>query len=216
MSVFFTRLTFKKNRLILLPKQNITSYTQGQSPSANTREYFYYIDHQGMLFLDDARIKNFTSCFKDKQFLHFFFKRLKKNDTDRYPDFPYLSPCGREKNYVRCDDCPVVFTHVLNIHGTDMISHNHAGNLLILPFEPMKIYVHLENGRVYHPGPKKTGFIGLVQSKLAIEFSKSLIFDANNKATRFIWKNNEYQLNHRWLEDVENYSFHNETTTNCT
>ncbi|KAK3855273.1 hypothetical protein Pcinc_038309 [Petrolisthes cinctipes] len=40
-------------------------YTQGQSPQHRIREYFYYIDHQGMLFLDDARIKNFTSCFKE-------------------------------------------------------------------------------------------------------------------------------------------------------
>lgn len=79
-------------------------YEQGQSPKKGIREYFYYIDHQGMvrerekkkiinrlvvslyqlaivcfifpnfcritiftsfqLFLDDARMKNFTSCFK--------------------------------------------------------------------------------------------------------------------------------------------------------
>lgn len=62
------------------------SYVQGQSPSPKTREYFYYIDHQGQvglgsprvksvcftmivydliqLFLDDARVKNFITCFK--------------------------------------------------------------------------------------------------------------------------------------------------------
>ena len=57
------------------------SYIQGQSPSPKTREYFYYIDHQGQvspyddldmimyaviiqLFLDDARVKNFITCFK--------------------------------------------------------------------------------------------------------------------------------------------------------
>lgn len=39
------------------------SYKQGQMVN-NVREYFYYVDHQGQLFLDDARIKNFTSCFK--------------------------------------------------------------------------------------------------------------------------------------------------------
>uniref|UniRef100_A0A0P4VR13 Uncharacterized protein n=1 Tax=Scylla olivacea TaxID=85551 RepID=A0A0P4VR13_SCYOL len=42
-------------------------YEQGQNPQPGIREYFYYIDHQGMLFLDDARMKNFTSCFKDHQ-----------------------------------------------------------------------------------------------------------------------------------------------------
>ena len=41
-------------------------YTQGQSPEPSVREYFYYIDHQGMLFLDDAKIKNFTCCYKEQ------------------------------------------------------------------------------------------------------------------------------------------------------
>lgn len=58
-------------------------YVQGQSPKPNTREYFYYIDHQGMLFLDDSRMKNFTSCFKDKKFLQFFFKRVRANTTGK-------------------------------------------------------------------------------------------------------------------------------------
>ena len=39
-------------------------YVQGQSPQAKVREYFYYIDHQGQLFLDDAKVKNFITCFK--------------------------------------------------------------------------------------------------------------------------------------------------------
>lgn len=115
-------------------------YVQGHTSGAKRREYFYYIDHEGMvsnayfglyyfqrfylketnslfwqLFLDDARIKNFTSCFKEKHFLQFFFKRLKFNTTDRYRnEFPYLSVCGIERNYVRCDDLPIVFTEVLN------------------------------------------------------------------------------------------------------
>lgn len=134
-------------------------YTQGQRVDKRIREYFYYIDHEGMvnknylqtkcsfncasttkigcvcvwshfnvlcwfplslslyvqqLFLDDARIKNFTSCFKDKQFLRFFFKRLRFNATPRYQhEFPYVSLCGVERNYIRCDDLPIVFTDVI-------------------------------------------------------------------------------------------------------
>lgn len=42
-----------------------TSYVQGQQVGKR-REYYYYIDHNGYLFLDDARMKNFTSCFKGK------------------------------------------------------------------------------------------------------------------------------------------------------
>ncbi|XP_071450161.1 UPF0598 protein CG30010 [Hetaerina americana] len=89
-------------------------YVQGQSPEPKIREYFYYVDHQGMLFLDDSRMKNFTSCFKDKAFLVFFFKRVRKNNTGRYEeDFPFLSLCGRERNFIRCDDTPIVFTQVI-------------------------------------------------------------------------------------------------------
>uniref|UniRef100_A0A663E080 Chromosome 8 open reading frame 82 n=1 Tax=Aquila chrysaetos chrysaetos TaxID=223781 RepID=A0A663E080_AQUCH len=54
-------------------------YRQGQSPTPRTREYFYYIDHQGQLFLDDTKVKNFITCFKDVGFLTFFFKRLEPN-----------------------------------------------------------------------------------------------------------------------------------------
>ncbi|XP_015470909.1 UPF0598 protein C8orf82 homolog [Parus major] len=39
-------------------------YRQGQRPGPGTREYFYYVDHQGQLFLDDTKVKNFITCFK--------------------------------------------------------------------------------------------------------------------------------------------------------
>ncbi|XP_045130702.1 UPF0598 protein C8orf82 homolog [Portunus trituberculatus] len=87
---------------------------QGQNPQSGIRKYFYYIDHQGMLFLDDTRMKNFTSCFKEKKFLQFFFSRMKFNETGRYPEFPFLSLCGCERNYIRCDDLPLVFTHLVS------------------------------------------------------------------------------------------------------
>lgn len=79
----------------------VSSYVQGQEPKTGIREYFYYIDHQEQLFLDDTKVKNFITCFKDKEFLAFFFKRLKKNNTNVYNEFPYLSLCGRERNFIR-------------------------------------------------------------------------------------------------------------------
>ena len=41
------------------------------------REWFYYIDHKGMLFLEETHPKNYTSCLKDDKFLDFFFGALK-------------------------------------------------------------------------------------------------------------------------------------------
>lgn len=74
----------------------------------------------------------------DKQFLVFFFRRLRLNNTGRYSqDFPFVSLCGRERNFVRCDDLPIVFTHVINKKTDEsheitdeQFCYAHAGELL--------------------------------------------------------------------------------------
>jgi hypothetical protein len=60
-------------------------------------------------------MKNFTSGFKEKNFLRFFFRRLRRNElSGKYgAAFPFVSPCGPEINYVRCDDIPIVFTNLM-------------------------------------------------------------------------------------------------------
>ncbi|XP_068093996.1 UPF0598 protein C8orf82 homolog isoform X1 [Hyperolius riggenbachi] len=176
------------------------SYVQGQSPGPRLREYFYYIDHQGQLFLDDTKVKNFITCFKDKQFLAFFFKQVRRNTSGRYEeDFPYISPCGRELNYIRCDDRPIVFTHLLPGEGSGLqqLSYCGGGDKLVVPFEPEKLVMLPENGRVYHPAPEKTGGVGLVKSSLAFELSPCFEFTGGSNTgvpTHFHWNNKRYTL----------------------
>uniref|UniRef100_A0AAG5DJ00 Uncharacterized protein n=1 Tax=Anopheles atroparvus TaxID=41427 RepID=A0AAG5DJ00_ANOAO len=195
-------------RFISLPLKNArkVSYVQGQSPAPKIREYFYYIDHEGMLFLDDARIKNFTSCFKEKQFLEFFFKRLKLNDTERYnEEFPFLSVCGRERNYIRCDDLPIVFTHIFEDNDkAEMISYAHAGDKLRMPWEPNRVCMFPDSGRVYHPAPERYGSIGLIRSKLAIELSSYFTFQNGEEQppTHLSWKNETYELDQHWWKET--------------
>ncbi|KAL0126720.1 hypothetical protein PUN28_005230 [Cardiocondyla obscurior] len=200
----------KRFPLLGIFKKNYATYIQGQSPEPRVREYFYYIDHQGMLFLDDVRIRNFTSCFKDKKFLAFFFKRLRKNNTGRYMnDFPFLSICGVERNFVRCDDLPLVFTKVIQKLNEetaveeDWFSYAHADDLLMVPFEPQRLFMNVKTGRVYHPAPEKSGGIGLVRSNLAIEFSASFNFKngERNPPTHFAWRDKLYQLDTEWYRD---------------
>ncbi|XP_076765631.1 UPF0598 protein CG30010 [Xylocopa sonorina] len=190
--------------------RHCVNYVQGQSPEPRVREYFYYIDHQGMLFLDDARMKNFTSCFKDKKFLAFFFKRLKRNNIGRYTkDFPYVSLCGPERNFVRCDDLPIVFTKVVQKENNDTgkvedwFGYAHAEELLMVPFQPDKLYMNIKTGRVYHPAPEKVGGIGLVRSKVAIELSPLFNFEKGeeNGPTHIFWKNEKYILDNNWYTD---------------
>lgn len=98
-----------------------------------------------MFIFSSQRKKKSISCisqtFVDKKFLAFFFKRLRKNNTGRYmDDFPFLSICGVERNYVRCDDLPLVFTKVIQKRNveTDVeenwFSYAHADDLLMVIF----------------------------------------------------------------------------------
>lgn len=154
-------------------------------------------------------MKNFTSCFKEKKFLRFFFAQLRLNNTDRYTDFPYLSLCGKERNYLRCDDYPFVFTHILqkgsdSLSKTDCLAYNHAGELLSLPLEPEKIFMLPATGRVYHPAPERVGSIGLVRSKLAIELSKYFEFENGelDPPTIFKWGGTAYKLDNLWYQEA--------------
>eukprot|EP00054_Salpingoeca_dolichothecata_P024507 m.167188 g.167188 ORF g.167188 m.167188 type:complete len:219 (-) comp25035_c0_seq2:204-860(-) len=181
-------------------------YTQGQTVDKR-REYFYYIDHQGFLFLEDARIKNFTSCFKDPVFLDFFFKRLKKNDTGRYPEeFPYVSPCGRELNFIRVDDRPIVY-HTLVPTSFDLTNRNASfpsvkelatsqercdfvfAGTFRFPFDPTRLCM-LDSGRLYFPSPKWD--IALVSSKLALALSSLMTFQPEQ--TLFAWQGQSYPI----------------------
>ncbi|KAL6431494.1 hypothetical protein ACFW04_007237 [Cataglyphis niger] len=209
-SIFRMRIRSVASCKFSFAKKAYVTYVQGQSPQPRVREYFYYIDHQGMLFLDDVRIRNFTSCFKDKKFLAFFFKHLKINNTGRYmDDFPFLSICGVERNYVRCDDLPLVFTKVIQKCNAetnadeDWFSYAHADDLLMVPFEPQKLFMNINTGRVYHPAPGKTGGIGLVRSNIAIEFSAFFDFEngQENAPTHFMWKDKRYELDKIWYKD---------------
>ncbi|XP_069112642.1 UPF0598 protein CG30010-like [Argopecten irradians] len=199
MNVLRMHINVKKNWQPKLWSRSV-HYIQGQSPEPKIREYFYFIDHQGQLFLDDAKMKNFTSCFKEKDFLSFFFKRLKLNETTRYrADFPFLSPCGRERNYIRCDDRPIVYTHILDAPtpgDLDLLSYGGAGTALTVKFEPQRICMLPNTGRVYHPASTSLGGIGLIKSSIAIEISQYFEFEKgeNYPPTKFHWKGKTYTL----------------------
>ncbi len=54
----------------------------------------------------------------------FFFSQLKANTTGRHPEYPYISPCGKEMNFILPADKPVVFD-ALSDDGTQL---TYAGN----------------------------------------------------------------------------------------
>ena len=178
---------------------------QGQCTDGRVREYFYYVDHHGQLFLDGTKMMNFVTCFKDAEFLTFFFKRVKLNNSEKYQEhFPFVSPCGIELNFIRCEDLPIVFTHLVNMDTKEVVvvekkvelterffddsakSVNEQFGLsfggatsaltnLVVPFQPWSLIMDQRNGRIYHPGPEKAGGVGLIKSSLAIQLSKCFV-----------------------------------------
>jgi len=210
--IFRKLLCAQSPRSLISGTTKYLHYIQGQSPEPNVREYFYFIDHQGMLFLDDAKMKNFTSCYKEQHFLKFFFKRLKKNDSLRYADdFPYLSLCGKERNFVRCDDLPIVFTEIVD-QDTDgpILSYNHGSRFLTVPFEPQKICMMPTSGRIYHPGPDRLGSIGLISDKLGILWTSEQRFNfengEENPPTQFKWKDETLNLTNELIGFLPSHS----------
>ncbi|NXQ87849.1 CH082 protein, partial [Nyctibius grandis] len=156
------------------------------------------------LFLDDTKVKNFITCFKDVGFLTFFFKRLEPNRSGRYEGaFPFVSLCGRERNFLRCDDRPVVFTHLLPGTGGHhrLLSYCGGGPGLAVPFQPERLVMLPENGRLYHPAPVKAGGVGLVRSALALEWSPGFEYGRGvaQPPTHFVWEGRRYQLGEELL-----------------
>ena len=111
----------------------------------------------------------------------------------------------------RCDDVPIVFTHLMTQNGTSesyLLSCNNTGGKVTVPFQPEKLCMLPESLRVYHPASNKVGGIGLVKSKLAIELSQYFEYDAteNNHdefltpPNYFIWKGTKYKLTNELLE----------------
>lgn len=141
----------------------------------------------------------------DKAFLRFFFKRLQFNKTGRYTtDFPFVSPCGPEMNFVRCDDQPIVFTHLVkNDSRTHCLAFGGHADMLTVPFQPEKLCMLPQSGRLYHPAPDRTGGVGLVKSLLAIELSQQFLYDGvdpdRDCPTHFVLDSETFKLDHSLL-----------------
>ncbi|KAE9255772.1 hypothetical protein PF004_g407 [Phytophthora fragariae] len=85
---------------------------QGEKP-----RYFYYVDLQGRLFLEDTRPKNIATSLKSAKFLRFFFSQVRPNslaqckseEERKFLEYSFRSPCGKEMNFIKCADRPFVF-----------------------------------------------------------------------------------------------------------
>ena len=92
----------------------------------------------------DVNPKNIATSLKSPKFLDFFWRRLRPAPVPPpsldVGDYPYLSPCQGERNFVRAADKPVVFHAV---EGGELI----WGGELRQGFDPEMLAVSGRTGR---------------------------------------------------------------------
>ncbi|GMI10919.1 hypothetical protein TrVE_jg5867 [Triparma verrucosa] len=148
---------------------------------ASSRTYFYSVDLQGRLFLEETSPKNIATSLKSDKFLDFFFSQLRPNKTGKFEEYPFFSPCGKESNYIRPACLPIVF-HDL----TPSNSLVYAGTLL-QKFHPSNLRTSSLSGRIFHrlfpssPSKKsrmqKSGeSYGLIKSSIAGKIAENIFF----------------------------------------
>jgi hypothetical protein len=98
--------------------------------------------------------KNIATSIKDSKFLDFFFsriRRLKSNEIEILSemgvakDYPFVSPCGKELNFIRPAATPIVF-HSLIDDGTTLV----YGGTMVQPFDSSHLAVSEKSGKLYH------------------------------------------------------------------
>lgn len=82
-----------------------------------------------------------------------------------------------------------------------LLSYCGGGERLAVPFEPPRLALLPENGRLYHPAPARAGGVGLVSSALADEWSPAFEYGegAGRPPTHFTWRGERYELSHELL-----------------
>ena len=91
------------------------------------KKYFYQIDLQGRVFLEETLPNNIATSLKTLAFLDFFIVSNLKEYTvrdlillpsDIHADYPYVSHCDVERNFVGPVDAVIVF------HSLDQCASN--------------------------------------------------------------------------------------------
>ncbi|XP_061860511.1 UPF0598 protein C8orf82 homolog [Colius striatus] len=145
-------------------------------------------------------------------FLTFFFTRLERNRSGRYErEFPFVSRCGAERNFLRCEHRPIVFTRLLPPDASSsasscsrraVLSFCGGGERLAVPFRPEALVMLPENGRLYHPAPGRAGGAGPVRSALALEWGSRFEYEQGPEQppTHFWWEGKRYRLTGELVE----------------
>lgn len=153
------------------------------------RNYFYVLNTRGELHLEESCRRNFTTCFKDKKFLTFFYSQLRassqvnlKGNIDSYASScPYVSLCGNERNFVTPED---------PIAGIVFIEYDASSGDLVYPggvrefLCPGDFAFSISTGRLYHPVRslvrlESSNELGLLHPVLCQQFAERIVGSEN-------------------------------------
>ena len=170
------------------------------------RRYFYNIDLQGRLFLEETSPKNISTSIKDETFLDFFFSRIRWANTKELEflrennapdDYPFVSKCGVETNFIRPASTPIVFHSLVN----DILFY---GGSLAVPFESDRLAVSKNSGKFYyrisdgHTNESRSGGItkkmeyGLISTSIGVALSNKITtIHESGHDERFLYDNVE-------------------------
>ena len=146
------------------------------------REWFYYIDHKGMLYCEDTHPKNFTSCLKDDRFLDFFFGNIKANDTGAFQEYPYVSPCWGELNFIKAFRFPIVFR---NMTDKKLL---YAGTKSV-EFDPTKLAYDQNDILLFKLNDTQYANF---DTSLAVELSENMLVEDDE--LKFQWQGATYRI----------------------
>lgn len=121
------------------------------------REFFYDLTERGVLLLDGT-------AQDDPEFLDFFFRRLATSANPEFGEYPFVSRCGAEWNYLRPADTAIVYSHLFDGRLWYAAS-------LSVPFDPNKLS-YSQEGVLYHGAP--VGESGRLVPSVATEVAKHI------------------------------------------
>lgn len=121
------------------------------------RSYFYHIDKRGRVWHDGTEIA-------DERFLHIFYRLMTTNTTRDHTDYPFLSPCGREQNFARAEDTPVVFHKLVD-------RRLYYAPELSVALQPETLRFS-QDGVLYHEAP--VGGVGRIDAVPALELCEHI------------------------------------------
>mmetsp|Transcript_3295 Transcript_3295/g.5555 ORF Transcript_3295/g.5555 Transcript_3295/m.5555 type:complete len:134 (-) Transcript_3295:104-505(-) len=124
---------------------------------------------------------------------------MRPNTLGEHTEYPFISPCGKEMNFIRPADTPIVFEK-LDDDEELVFGATHRQ-----PFKPSELVWVEETGRLYHPVTEHKRLapcLALLRSHLAVQLSENFVYPEKDKdPLRFCWAGEQYDI--KWLESMD-------------